>query len=143
ALILSLAVNLLVIGLAAGAFLRGHGMRDRAGMMGRDGLGLLAQSLPRADRRALREKFEAAAGPQAGRGAIRADMGELARLLRAESWDKGAAAAVLARQGARGAERLAKGQQIMLDYLAGLTPVQRKALADQMDHGLPPPASGE
>lgn len=135
-LILSLALNLLVLGLGAGAMWRGHGMRGH-GMAGRDGFGLLAMSLPREDRRALRDRFETATGNRAGdRSAMRADFAALTVLLRAESWDADGAALVLARQGARGAERMAQGQKIMLDYLAGLTPEARRALADQIEKGV-------
>lgn len=132
-LILSLALNLLVLGLVAGTMWRGHGMRGHA-VAGRDGFGLLAMSLPREDRRALRDRFDTATGNRAGdRSAMRADFAELADLLRAESWDADGAALVLARQGARGAERMAQGQKIMLDYLAGLTLEARRALADRIE----------
>lgn len=132
-LILSLALNLLFLGVGAGAVWHRHSMREH-GMAGRDGFGLLAMSLPREDRRALRDRFEKAAGDSAdGGGQMRADFTELAGLLRADSWDADAAARVLARQGARGAERLAQGQKIMLDYLAGLTPTARRDLADRIE----------
>lgn len=135
-LILSLALNLLVLGLVVGAMWRGHGMRGH-GVAGRDGFGLLAMSLPREDRRALRDRFDVATGNRGGdRSAMRADFVELADLLRAESWDADGAALVLARQGARGAERMAAGQKIMLDYMAGLTPEARRALADRIEQGV-------
>ncbi len=136
ALVVSLALNLLVLGLAAGAAWRGQAMRGHV-IAGRDGFGLLVTSLLREDRRALRDRFETAVGGRVGdRRAMRADVAELAGILRAESWDAAAAAAVLARQGARGADRLAQGQQIMLDYLAGLTPEARRALADRIETGM-------
>lgn len=129
ALLLSLALNLLLVGLIAGAVARGAGGRHGPG--GPDaGFGPLTESLSFADRRALRERYEALRPDfRAERQATRVDFVALAEVLNAPAWDRAEAEAILLRQGERTAARLQEGRRIFLDYLDTLTPEARQALA--------------
>lgn len=132
ALALSLAVNLLLIGLIAGAMARGPA--GRHGMIGGDaGFGPLTAGLSHADRRALRERYEALRPDfRAERAAMHEDFLALAQVLNAPEWDRAAAEAILARNGARTADRLREGQAVFLDYLDTLSPATRQALAARL-----------
>jgi uncharacterized membrane protein len=129
AFILSLALNLLLVGLIAGAVARGVG--GRHGMAGPDaGFGPLTESLSREDRRALRERFDMMRPDfRVERQVIRADFVALAEVLRAPAWDRAAAESILSRQGARASARLEEGRKVFLDYLGTLTSEARQSLA--------------
>ncbi len=83
ALALSLVLNLLLIGLIAGAVARGQA--GRHGMIGGDaGFGPLTAGLSHEDRRALRERYEALRPDfRAERSAMRDDFLALAEVLKA------------------------------------------------------------
>ena len=135
ALFVSLAVNLIVVGIVLGARVGGHPMRP--GMRQDAVFGPLTDGFSREDRRALRERFEAASpGFRAERGAIDEDFRALAGLLQAETWDRAAAEAILARQGTRMEGRMATGRAILLDHLDGLTPGARRALGARIADGM-------
>lgn len=133
---LSLALNLLLVGLIAGAMARGPA--GRHGMIGGDvGFGPLTAGLSREDRRALRERYEVLRPDfRAERAAMRGDFLALAEVLSAPEWDRTAAEAILARNGTRTAERLREGQAVFLDYLDTLSPAMRQALAARLEEAL-------
>jgi Spy/CpxP family protein refolding chaperone len=136
ALFLSLALNLLFVGLIVGAAAGGHPVR-RIGMVADVGFGPMSGALTREDRRALRAAFEAeASGLHETRAAIRDDFRALAAVLKAPAWDGAAAEAILARQAARGAERMELGRRVFLAYLAGLTAEARAALAERIGRAM-------
>ncbi len=133
-LALSLALNLVILGLVGGAFLRG----DRPGGGDRDfGLGPLADALSREDRRALREAF-AAAFPEASdtRAALRGDFSALLAALRAEPLDPAALDAAFAAIAARNADLLERGRSVIADYLKAMGPEARAAFADRLERAL-------
>lgn len=133
ALILSLAVNLLFVGLLSGAMLGGH-WRGRHGMATDVGFGPLTAALSREDRRALRQGyFKAAPDYRAERDASAADFSALVTALRADPWDRATAEAVLKRQGERGQKRLGQGREILLEHLDGLSAKDRRDFADRID----------
>lgn len=136
ALALSLVLNLLLIGLIAGAVARGPA--GRHGMIGGDvGFGPLTAGLSHEDRRALRERYEVLRPDfRAERAAMRGDFLALAEVLSAPEWDRTAAEAILARNGARTAERLREGQAVFLDYLDTLSPATRQALSARLAEAL-------
>lgn len=135
-LFLSLALNLLFVGLIVGAAAGGHPVR-RIGMVPDVGFGPLSGALTREDRRALRAAFAAeASGLHETRTAIHDDFRALAEVLKAPDWDRAAAEAILARQAARGAERMEVGRRVFLAYLAGLTAEERAALAERIGRAL-------
>ncbi len=102
ALGISLALNLAVVGMVAGAMLRdGSGMR---GAMVRDlGFGPFTEALSREDRRALRQAlFERAPEIRQARQQRQEDLQALVAILRAEPFDAAALAAAMAEQEAQG-----------------------------------------
>lgn len=129
ALACSLVLNLLLIGLIAGAAARGPA--GRHGWGGADaGFGPLTASLSREDRRALRERYEMLRPDyRKERLAMREDFLALAQVLQAPDWNRAAAEAILARNGERTTARLREGQAVFLDYLDSLQPAARHALA--------------
>ncbi len=132
AFILSVALNLLLVGLIAGAVARGAG--GRHAMMGPDArFGPLTDSLSGADRRALRERFEVMRPNfRDERRATYADFVALAEVLKAPEWDRAAAESILSRQGVRTSARLQEGRKVFLDYLDTLTGEARQSLAGRI-----------
>lgn len=135
ALGISVALNLLVAGLVAGAVLRDGGPRER---MLRDlEFGPFTEALSREDRDALRRDFVARSGGfRDMRSEMRSDFDALLGALRAEPFDIDAARAVLEGQQARMQSRLALGQELLLDRLAAMTPAARAAFADRLEDRL-------
>jgi len=130
ALVLSLAVNLGVGGMVAGAVLR-RGVPARVECDA--GLGPIADAMTRIDRRALREALVARYQELgAGRAALRADYDVLLQSLRAEPFDPAAVDAALAALATRNADRLSGARAILADYITGLAPEARAALADRL-----------
>lgn len=134
ALALSVALNLAFFGMAAGAFLRG-GPPDR---MARDlDFGPFAEAFSREDRKELRRDFFQRAGDlRAMRAAMREDMAGLITVLRTEPLDRAELDRLLARQGARLAERLDLGQSLVVGRIAAMTPDQRATFADRLERAL-------
>lgn len=137
----SLAANLVVAGLVAGALIAGphgpggRGPRDLA-------FGPYTAALTEADRRALFEALRAHRGElPSPRQRVEADRRELARLLRAEPFDRAAAGALLDTQRELADQRFRLGQQLLLDRLAALSPADRQAMAARLEteagHGAP------
>lgn len=136
ALAISLALNLAVLGVFAGAMLRdGHGMR---GSMVRDlGFGPFTEALSREDRRAMRESlFARAPEIREARRLQRADVEGLVALLRAEPFDAVAFAARMAEQQVRMERQLRLGQEVLQDRVAQMSPEARRGFADRLEAGL-------
>lgn len=143
-LVISLGVNLAVGGLALGAWLHGPpGVRD-----GRDlGFGPFDEAFRPADRMALRDAVRARAGDlKAARGQLGADVAAVIAALRAEPFDAGALTTALAAQQAHLTARLQIGSEVVGNYLAALSPADRKAFADRLEarmaKGKPGPETG-
>lgn len=135
ALGISVALNLLVAGLVAGAVLRDGGPRER---MLRDlEFGPFTEVLSREDRDGLRRDFLARSGGfRDMRAEMRSDFDALLGALRAEPFDIGAARAVLEAQQTRMQSRLALGQELLLERVAAMTPAARAAFADRLEERL-------
>lgn len=135
-LAVSLALNLAIIGMAAGAFLRNGGPPGRGD--DRDfGLGPLADALSREDRRALRDAFlERHPDGMGGRAALRADFDALLAALRAEPFDPAALDAAFASIAARNADLLERGRSVVADYLKTMDAATRAAFADRLETAL-------
>ncbi|MBE2274969.1 MAG: periplasmic heavy metal sensor [Rhodobacteraceae bacterium] len=131
-LALSLALNLGIAGLAAGALLRHHdGPRGEHDY----GLGPIGDALTREDRKALRQAF-VSAHPDLGRrglAALRADFDPLLVALRASPFDPAALDAALRAMADRNAERLETGRRVIADYLTAMSPTARAAFADRLE----------
>ena len=136
ALGISLALNLAVVGMVAGAMLRdGPGMR---GAMVRDlGFGPFTEALSREDRRALRQAlFERAPEIRQARQQRQEDLQALVAILRAEPFDAAALAAAMAEQEARMVGQLRLGQRVLQERIAAMTPEARRGFAERLEDGL-------
>lgn len=138
ALALSVALNLAFIGMAAGALLRG-GPHDR---MTRDlDFGPFAEAFSRDDRIELRRDFfERAGDMRQMRAALRDDLAGLIALLRADTLDRAELDRLLARQGARLAQRLELGQALVVERIAAMSPAERDAFANRLERALDRPS---
>ena len=134
ALAVSVALNLLIVGLVAGAALRG-GPPDR---MVRDlDFGPFTEALTSEDRDALRRDFiRQAPDLRDMRRQMRDDFRSVLAALRADPFDAEALRDVVANQGDRMAARLALGQDLFLARIAAMTPAERAAFADRLEHRL-------
>lgn len=132
---LSVALNLLVAGMVAGAWLKGggpgHGLpRDLS-------FGPFSEALSHEDRRAIRRALWAEKDSlRAGREAAQAEFEALLTALRAEPFDPAAVDAALTAVVARSETRLAKGQELLTDRIADMSAVDRLAFADRLETSL-------
>lgn len=132
-LAVSLTLNLLVAGMAAGIALR-HAGGEMPHPPRSIGFGPWTGGLDRSDLKALREAFGAT-----GRDfrtewrAERADREALLAALRADPLDLAALDAATARMNARAAERMELGQQLIRGHILAMTPAERRAFADRLE----------
>lgn len=130
----SLALNLLVAGLAVGAFLHGppgHTPRDR------DPALPFTRAFDEDQRRDLRRALHAEFRQRRedGSGLIE-DYQQALTVLRAEPFDPEALRAALEAQGARADMRRVRGQAILAQMLGNMSPEARRAYADRLEHEL-------
>ncbi len=136
-LILSLAVNLLIAGIVAGAV-----FGDRRGGLDRSvrdlGGAPFFMALEPSERRelAMRARGEAEEPLRESRRALRQRFEALLSALRADDFDRDAVEALLAEQRAAASSRAALGERVLLDHLAGLSAEERRAYADRLDKSL-------
>ncbi len=135
ALAVSVALNLLILGLVAGAVLRDGGPRGR--MMGDLEFGPFTEALSPRDRDALRRDFVTRMPDLMDmRRQMRDDFDGVLAALRAEPFDAAALRAAMAGQSSRMAERLALGQELLLGRVGAMTPAARAAFADRLEERL-------
>ncbi|MGR3542088.1 MAG: periplasmic heavy metal sensor [Hasllibacter sp.] len=134
ALIASVALNLVLLAGAAGWMLADG---PRGGGRGPGGFGPLGEALGPAERRAVGRRL-AGAGPELlqGRRADRAALAALADALEAEPFDPGAVDAILADHGARLAQRVRRGPELIGAVLREADPVARAAYAARLREAL-------
>ncbi|SFD55976.1 periplasmic heavy metal sensor [Roseivivax sediminis] len=138
ALFVSLALNLLVAGVFAGVVL-GDGPPHRgAEKHGGDPSFPYIRALDDAQRGALRESFrrslqEGGEDRSARRARFVGGYEAAARVLRAEPFDRAALARAMSEQAERAAARRTRGQAVLVEFLAGLTPEARAAYADRLE----------
>lgn len=134
ALAVSVALNLAVVGVVAGAVLRG-GPPGRAEVSVRDiGFGPYSRILAPEDRAELRRAFmQRAPDLRRARGQMRQDMAAMAAALRAEPFDSAGLVVVMDRATARTAEMVTLGQSLLVERINAMTPAQRQALADRLE----------
>jgi uncharacterized membrane protein len=135
ALVLSVALNLGVLGLALGAWTK-HGPDRRA--TPRDlSFGPFAEALTPEDRRALRTAFrERMPGQRADREAARTEFAALVSALRAEPFGPADLQGALSAIEARLTGRVALGSALIEERLLAMTPAERAAFADRLERGL-------
>jgi uncharacterized membrane protein len=134
ALGLSLGVNLLVAGLAVGAWMHGPpGLRD-----GKDlGFGPFDEAFRPEDRAGLRDAVRAKSGNLRDlRRVMGEDLASVVAALRAEPFDPGALKAALATQAQHLSQRMAVGTEVIGTYLLALPEAERHAFADRIEHRL-------
>ncbi|QIE45277.1 periplasmic heavy metal sensor [Pseudohalocynthiibacter aestuariivivens] len=132
-LTLSLGLNLLVVGVVAGAAINTHKWRDHGGrheMMG----GPLTRALSDEDRRAIGRAMRAARPDKSETRAERgAAMTALLSELRRVPFDPVALAAKMEASHAKMRDRVAQGQALLLDRLTAMTDEERAAYADRVE----------
>lgn len=133
ALVLSLALNLLLVGIIGGAALRY--LRYGPPVPVADvGLGPFTGALAPEDRKALRDSFlRQTPGLRDSRREARDDLQRMIGLLRTDPWDPAAALSIMSRRTDRTVERIALGQSLFLERLGSMTADQRRALADRIE----------
>lgn len=132
-LAVSLALNLLIVGLAVGSVLRDGPPRG-----GRDfGLGPISEALSHNDRMALRRAF-LVRHPEArtDRREMRAEFDVLLAALRAEPFDPAALDQALQAVARRNADLLATGRELVAERLKAMDGAERADFADRLESGL-------
>ena len=141
-LILSLAANLLFVGLLGGAAIGGRWRPDHRASMD-VGFGPLTAALTREDRKAMGQSFmRNSPAVQADRQAAKADFGDLVKALRADPWDRAMAEAALARQSGRSLARMERGRAVLLDHIDAMSPQARQDFATRIEAALARRRSG-
>jgi hypothetical protein len=137
ALGLSLAVNLLIVGLVVGAlFAVGPGRsRDDDPRLRTLGLGPFAIALSRQDRAAVIDRIDRDALSRERR-ALGASLLQLRDALLAEPFDKAAAEAALVRSRAASEAAQGHGHAALLDQIATMTLAERTELAERLGRAL-------
>lgn len=147
-LIASLALNILILGLAAGWMIR-HGVPHgpRASPM-EMAAGPLTRALSEADRREIGRRIRQIARENGGhRAEMRASFDALVRDLRAVPFDPEQMTATLSAQRRGFQERFEIAQQVLITHLAGMSDAERADYADRVEariaayragHGHPP-----
>ncbi len=133
-LIASLGLNLVILGLAGGHELSRaiYGPRPPIRELA---FGPFTEALSPVDRRALlHDFFREAKGFVAQRAAMRADFRAFVAALRREPYDPAVFAGVMARQKQRTEDWMALGETLLADRIAQMTPAERLAFADRLQH---------
>jgi len=131
ALVVSLALNLAVAGLIAGAALKG-----RPDPGGRDGLWPYSRALPEPYRGDLMRSLRERRGDWiADREALGSTRAELAAALVAEPFDAAAVTALLARQRDRFTALADRGAALLVEQIARMSPEERQAYAAALERG--------
>lgn len=130
-LVVSLALNLLVVGMVAGFAIKG-GPKWHDGPPG--GAGAMHRALSEADRVELKQRMiREFRSEKGGRAAFRQEMDGLVTLLRAETFDAAAAAERMARLRDVFDGRVASAQGLLVDYWGEMSPADRAAYADRLE----------
>ncbi|MEZ5911535.1 MAG: periplasmic heavy metal sensor [Paracoccaceae bacterium] len=133
-LVLSLALNLLVLGAVLGAVI-GHGRSPYMAM--RDpGFGPYTEALGRADRAALRRAFADRGGSPIEPATLAAEFLRLAEALRADPFQPQAVADLFQAQRQRGEARMRLGEDLLLQRITAMSPRERQAFADRLEVAL-------
>ncbi len=133
-LVMSLALNLLVVGAAAGFAIKG-GPKMRGGPPG--GMGAMHRALSQEERSELKKQMiRNFRGRTDEREAFRQEMTGLVTLLRAEEFDAAAAADRMTRVRALFDDRVAAAQTLLIAYWGEMSPEDRVAYADRLEQEL-------
>lgn len=137
ALVISLGLNLAVAGVVAGAMLRHQGMGPRGDLVRDLQFGRFTDAMEPDQRAALRAEFVARAPEmRQARRQMRLEMAEVLASLRAEPFAPTHFAALMDKHGKRMATRMALGQTLMTEFVAGLDPAARRDFAARLEQRL-------
>jgi uncharacterized membrane protein len=143
ALALSLAANLMVVGIVAGAFLNGGGPGrsgdpdDRRGPLREIGNAPFVRALERDDRRALsRALRDQGSALRENRAELRRRFQALLAAIRSEPFDAQAVQTLLDDQRDAATIHQRTGERLILEQVQNMTPTQRAAYADRLDAAL-------
>ncbi|MFN3209641.1 MAG: periplasmic heavy metal sensor [Roseovarius sp.] len=130
-LVVSLALNLLVLGLMAGFAIKG-GPKWRGGPPG--GMGAMHRALAEEDREMLKRRMtEMFRAQPDGREAFRQEMAAIVALLRADRFDAAAASETMARVRGVFDDRIGSAQALLIDHWAQMPAEARAAYADRLE----------
>lgn len=139
ALAVSLALNLLVAGAVAGAWMSGH-RQDEVRRVAVDrmiGRTPFVAALDPDDRREVLRELRREAEPLArNRADLRARLDALLEALRAETFDRAQIEALIAEQRQIGARRMEIGEAALIDRIAAMSLEERRAYADRLDRSI-------
>jgi uncharacterized membrane protein len=136
-LALSLAINLAILGVVAGAWIKVSPDRSGGGGPRELSFGPFSEALTRQDRRALRAAFmERAPEFRAAREATRDEFEALLSALRAAPFDPAALSPVLAAIEQRNIDRLTLGRTLIEDRIIAMSEADRLAFAARLEDGL-------
>jgi uncharacterized membrane protein len=137
ALAVSVALNLGILGMLAGAYFNHGDSGGRGGDFRDIGFGPFTEALSREDRDALRKAFIAKMPDiREARRAMRQNQQDLLAALRAEPFDQSQLETVLAAQSDRAGAQLATGQALLKDLLIQMSPEARLGFADRLEERL-------
>lgn len=137
-LFVSLALNLLVLGLVAGAFLGfrkdGADREPRAALVRDLGLGPYLQALSQEDRTEIRKSAHAQRPRlKGGRAQMQATFRETITVLRAEALDAERLRRLIQRQAEVADQGRQLGQDLLVARISVMSVAQRQALADRLE----------
>ncbi|MDA8747638.1 periplasmic heavy metal sensor [Litoreibacter sp.] len=138
-LVISLGVNLLVLGMFAGAQFAGNPERSTGAKRGHSKLpiGPYGRAFSKEDRAELRKMFDARKPWfEQSRRQMRGFGQEMAEAVRSESFDAALISDILQRQSTVLSAFQAEGQNLLVDRITAMTPDQRAAFADRLEKGL-------
>lgn len=133
-LVLSLAMNVAVIGAVAGLAISGHAMNDRPQRIMFD-FGPLERVLEPEDRRAIGRKMRNEAVRPFDRAEMHGKMIDLAAALRADPFDAAAVSRELSAFRSRSERVQETAQNAFISHLVSMTPAARANLADKLENG--------
>ena len=139
ALVMSLGLNLAILGAIAGALLSPDGPRQtRIEAAARDmGATPFMRALEPEDRRALFQAMRREAEPlRQNRDELRLRFEALVGAVRADPFDPSEVQSLLALQRGAATERQMIGERLLVDRLAAMTPEARDAFADRLEDAL-------
>lgn len=133
-LVLSLAMNLLIVGIVGGGMIRGHAPYP----MGIDmSLGDVSRALNPSDRRIVADRLRETANvrPLMALRDRRAAMAAFIAAVRAEPFDPAALDAIFAEQRERASGLMAVGQNTLVERLSQMDPAARAEFAARLERG--------
>jgi uncharacterized membrane protein len=138
-LALSLALNLVIIGLVAGAAMRFSGAHDEGRFRGpaEHSYGApFVRALPREAKRELQRSLRAQAPQLPSRAERRASYGQMVQVLRQEPFDPAQAQAIFEQQSNAAQSLRDRAQTAWLELVSAMSPAERAEVAQRLEQGL-------